>query len=530
MSANMGNPPKLLVRAVYHRVSLDFAQENQSYHWGDSVQNIIQQCDSLQYPFEYGLLYYALFMAKILDDDYATAFNHGIKAVKYMKKAGKEDEIAEVHNSIGQLFKMIGDYNTATDYFEKALKHYQSGGNKRKLLKTKLSLTIVLYLSGEKEKAVHALLSYLPEIKSLNDLYLLTAAYVNLGVYLADSSPEKAFEYYGKALQLTRCIDNDYIKISVFHNIGAYYLRTNLPDSSYKYLKEAEKYYTQYRTGERLMKAYIGLSLSFSQKRQFDSAYYYHVYYDSIHRKLLGSERISLINKTEAKYVLSDYRNKLKIARDEYIIQQKQNTIIIISGIGILSIVILSLIVVLKQKKIVLQQKELKEIENRKLNEKLKEEEKQSQMQKEEFTQKIDSRNREISTSFLLLSNKNLILNKILQLTQNCSIQGSEFGVYKKQVEVLIKENLNVDEDWKYFKIHFEKVHPLFFSKLKQVSGELTENDLRLCAYFKIGMRAKQIAQALSVSPDSIKTSRYRLKKKLNISGEESIDDFLRNL
>ena len=58
----------------------------------------------------------------------------------------------------------------------------------------------------------------------------------------------------------------------------------------------------------------------------------------------------------------------------------------------------------------------------------------------------------------------------------------------------------------------------------------MTENELRLCAYIKIGMRAKEIAQLLSVSPDSVKMSRYRLKKKLDIAGETSIDDFLRNL
>ena len=43
-------------------------------------------------------------------------------------------------------------------------------------------------------------------------------------------------------------------------------------------------------------------------------------------------------------------------------------------------------------------------------------------------------------------------------------------------------------------------------------------------------MRAKEIAQILSVSPDSIKMSRYRIKKKLNAIGDTSIDDFLRDL
>jgi DNA-binding CsgD family transcriptional regulator len=43
-------------------------------------------------------------------------------------------------------------------------------------------------------------------------------------------------------------------------------------------------------------------------------------------------------------------------------------------------------------------------------------------------------------------------------------------------------------------------------------------------------MRAKEIAQQLSVTPDSVNTARYRLRKKLNLKSDEKLDDFLRNL
>ena len=55
-------------------------------------------------------------------------------------------------------------------------------------------------------------------------------------------------------------------------------------------------------------------------------------------------------------------------------------------------------------------------------------------------------------------------------------------------------------------------------------------NELRLCAYFRIGMSIKQIAQILNVSPESIRIHRYRLKKKLMLGEEENIDDFIRNV
>ena len=71
-------------------------------------------------------------------------------------------------------------------------------------------------------------------------------------------------------------------------------------------------------------------------------------------------------------------------------------------------------------------------------------------------------------------------------------------------------------------------MHPGFFTKLKERYSELTENDLRLCAYLRIGLRTKEIATMLTVSPASINTARYRMRKKLNLAKDESLDDLIR--
>jgi DNA-binding CsgD family transcriptional regulator len=59
---------------------------------------------------------------------------------------------------------------------------------------------------------------------------------------------------------------------------------------------------------------------------------------------------------------------------------------------------------------------------------------------------------------------------------------------------------------------------------------DLTEENLRMCAYFKIGMTTKQLAQLLHIIPRSVIINRYRLKKKLQLSDSENLDDFIRNL
>lgn len=100
----------------------------------------------------------------------------------------------------------------------------------------------------------------------------------------------------------------------------------------------------------------------------------------------------------------------------------------------------------------------------------------------------------------------------------------------QEAVGALVKSGIADDGDRSRAERMFGQLRPGFFARLKEINPDLTENDLRLCTYISIGMRAKEIAQQLSVTPDSVNTARYRLRKKLNLKSDEKLDDFLRNL
>ena len=151
-------------------------------------------------------------------------------------------------------------------------------------------------------------------------------------------------------------------------------------------------------------------------------------------------------------------------------------------------------------------------------------------MNRKNFEQDIKQKECEISSSTLLLANKNEVLQQISDITRKYQEMGSIPAEYVKQVNDVIGDSLKNDDEWQRFKRHFDSVHPDFFVKLKEAGTGLTENDLRLCAYIRIGMRAKQIAEMLSVSPDSVNSNRYRLRKKLKIQKGDSLDDFIRKI
>ena len=172
----------------------------------------------------------------------------------------------------------------------------------------------------------------------------------------------------------------------------------------------------------------------------------------------------------------------------------------------------------------------IRKIENEQLRENLKQEALIYAVNRKNFENDIRQKESEISSNTLLLANKNEVLKQISDITQQFSKDGLIPRSYVQQVNRVIERSLKNDDEWQRFKTHFDAVHPNFFLKLKEACPELTENDLRLCAYICIGVRPKQIAEMLSVTPDSVNSNRYRLRKKFGLSRNESLDDFIRKL
>lgn len=82
----------------------------------------------------------------------------------------------------------------------------------------------------------------------------------------------------------------------------------------------------------------------------------------------------------------------------------------------------------------------------------------------------------------------------------------------------------------KTFEIQMDELHQEFFKTMKKKFPNLSIYDLRLCAYLKLGLNSKEMADILHVLPSSINVSRSRLRKKLNLLPEADLFEFLNSI
>lgn len=148
----------------------------------------------------------------------------------------------------------------------------------------------------------------------------------------------------------------------------------------------------------------------------------------------------------------------------------------------------------------------------------------------------IDLKNRKLSTTSMLIVEKNNLIQKFHEDLEDLSkplrsgvrsTSENEVLSHLQQIKKRIHHHLETDHSWTTFKMHFEEVHPHFFRSLTEKSDDISHKDLKLCAYLKLGMDTKEIARLLNVTPASIRTAMYRLKKKLGIERDDGLRDFL---
>lgn len=77
------------------------------------------------------------------------------------------------------------------------------------------------------------------------------------------------------------------------------------------------------------------------------------------------------------------------------------------------------------------------------------------------------------------------------------------------------------------FHTYFEQVNPDFLRNLKRLYPQLTQNDIRLCAFLYLGLSTKEISALTYREVRSVETSRLRLRKKLGVEGKVSLHDYL---
>lgn len=148
--------------------------------------------------------------------------------------------------------------------------------------------------------------------------------------------------------------------------------------------------------------------------------------------------------------------------------------------------------------------------------------------QQTNLQESLEFKDRELTANALFLLKKNELIAHIAERLLKAK---STFRQENQKIVQDIVHDLQASQDehnWKEFEVHFTRVHSTFYQTLQERFPSLSPNERKLCAFLRLNMSTKDISAITQQSLNSITVARSRLRKKLQIEGEDlQLVDFL---
>jgi tetratricopeptide (TPR) repeat protein len=476
------------------------------------------------------------------------------KKAKELAKVYKNDrELFSAYRRLTDVYVFTGDFIGAIELLKEAEKVAKETNNQRYLLSIYIA-SISCYAGigdfAQADTLFKESLKQIPISKNQEEVWYLYN--IMADVKRQERKPKESLYYLNKSIEIGT-------KIKAYYNVLNLQSKVDLL-IRFNRIKEAEDLCKSIRKEMETMPAYAfvgsnnkSFSMIYIAKKDYDKALAYALLaYKEITATgnennlievdtLLSSIYEKLGNHRQALYYLKEYntlygkillndkiRNfhtiqyRIGLERKQFEINHAEQSkrVYVFLSLGLVIVLVLMVVVfVIKQK-------------NNQLNVKLLDESAKNEEQKLTKIQfEMESKARELTILAMAADQKTVLWQSIQQKLKD---KMNEIACVSekdmKDVLKIIDQNTESNDEWGTFKVHFESVHPQFFTTLSQLMPSLTPLELRQCAYIKINLSPKQVGNLLNITPDSVKKARMRIKKKLNLSPEDSLTKFIANI
>lgn len=495
-----------------------------------------------------------------------------------ISKTDDNNEIAASLNRLGLIYEAKSKFSDATEYYYQALRIYEASNYKPGLANIYNNLGVINDILENSEKSISYYTNALDLFIEVNDLDGQANVYNNLATLYADKNElTKAISFIKTSIEILHKNNRKSEVATAYYNASTFYEKLEKGDLARQMLDSALIYYKFSNNAHGIANVYdkeasllvkqanfkdainilheslllrnkVGnlnasaetlklLSETYQEAGNFEKALEYYKSYTSLEDSIFSKSTKKAISELNIKYETAKKDKAISLLRKESQIKQFQNRFLIFLSIAFAVISTLLLYSFRTKSKLVKSQKEFirqKEAINRLKAEKqktdkilLEKEIKAQQKINELQKNKLEENKRELATSTLQILNKNKILSEIKTSISALIPSNKTEKTVIDNISNKLKDSINLDDDWEQFKMHFEKVNTGFFDKLQKQHPALTSGDLRVCAYIKINLSPKEIAQMLNISGEGINKRLYRIRKKIDLPSDKNLSTYL---
>ncbi|MEI9917682.1 MAG: tetratricopeptide repeat protein [Bacteroidota bacterium] len=459
---------------------------------------------------------------------YKEALTNLLEADKILTEEQATDELAENLNQLGLVYYNMRQPDLALQKHEQALKIYEQTKNLKGTAYTYGCLGRLNEKKSQYPEALEYQTKALEYYEKVGDKRGRATILENIGSIHEDlEDHKKARGYFTEALALNEATGDSLSMIVNINNLADGYRKTGHNEEAIVLTGKALQLALRLKDQYQIVSAYKDLGKVFNQDHQFQEAYENLEKGRVLYEEIYGEETRRQVALLQTLFEVERKNGEIQILESS----QRLNTVVkiaLISGLVLLGL--LGTTIISRQRLKIRQGKEM--IDIKESGQKLMQAElENAHLHEKQLQDELENRTKSLTAHTLHIISKNKILDDLRTKLQEMTKE--EMREQRKQIHSLIKlidNNFVQDKDWDDFRSIFEQVHRDFFEQLQKRSGDLTSADLRLASLIRLNLPSRDIATILGISQDSLRISRYRLRKKLGLNQGESLSGFILSL
>lgn len=482
------------------------------------LKQAIAQINPDKYPYDRARILGLQSQIQLMKGDYLESYKGYRKVSLFYDRISDTLMLANAYVNTGIIMQNLEDWHRALDYFEQADSCFDIMNTPTFRQKNRLNLSNALYRLGEEKRAVNILEELLADPICCAD----TSFKINvlLSLFSYTNRQQNAREAY----RLAETYGNKKLTAKSATALAAGYLRGGKAQQALPLYREAFAYITDNQDYEFILPVLEGTTNTFAVLKNIDSAYYYLRNYEAARDSLYAAKGLAEVRHMESRAAIEHYEYRLEHLREKSLWHRRLMLLFFLT-IACVAAFICYIFWTRRHKEKIL--KQLREAENKELSTRLAHE----SLRTEQFRREVDTRNRELAEQVLAINTRNRMLNELKQQLDTERRAGNiPPTVATKLKQYIMGHHVPVEEEGTFFHVHFEGIYPGFFSRLQKAHPDLSEHEMRFCAYLRMGMDNKMIARILFVQPDSIKKLRHRIRKKVSLPPDDSLENYLRTV
>ena len=412
--------------------------------------------------------------------------------IEYFSSIGDELRLANCYTEIGRIYDELGAPIQAMENMEKSYQISIKYGNQW-AYGCRHNMAFCKYKLGKMDEAINMLKKLEQEYKNGPDKNFYFAVLNSLCYIVYDKEDE--YNIYGeKLIEHTDSCSDDFLKNSALINIAGYYYQKKQYQKSIEIMLGLIPNFEQTKDAARQSICMFNVAECYAILGDYKKAA---EYYDKFAQlQLSGSRDQATSQVINAESLLKIKQYNLQLEEQRRASRFRMVALIVGAAIVILGLVGILLFYRYRSRKNEVQ------LEN-------------EQLKSEKQQLEIALQNKKLVATSMMLAEKDQALKDIKDHIADARGQDGVADDVAAKINMAVNMHLVSDREWERFKISFEQVYPDFFESLKTQYPDLTEYDLRLCAFYMMGIDTKQIALMLSVQPLSVQRSRSRIRKKM---------------